>query len=84
MKRMIALLALLVVLVLPATSLASGGSNCQAYNPQLCNSVGAGTTAQNTSSTLPFTGINVGLLALGGASFLGAGLVIRRLARDSN
>lgn len=83
MKRMTALLAVLIALALPATSLASGGSNCQAYNPQLCGAVNAGSTNDAASSgTLPFTGINVSLLMLAGGSFLGAGLVVRRLARD--
>ena len=84
MKRMTALLAVLIALALPATSLASGGSNCQAYNPQLCGSVSAGSNYATGSGTLPFTGINVGLLTVLGASFLGAGLVVRRLARDGS
>ncbi|MDQ6816936.1 MAG: hypothetical protein M3018_05945 [Actinomycetota bacterium] len=81
MKRMIALLALLLALAAPATSLASGGSSCQAYNPQLCGSV-SDSTAKNVAdkTTLPFTGVNVGLLALGGVTLLGAGLAVRRLA----
>jgi hypothetical protein len=76
MKRTIALLALLFALAAPATSLANGGSSCQTYNPQLCGSV------TDVKATLPFTGINVGLLALGGVTLLGAGLMVRRLARD--
>jgi hypothetical protein len=81
MKRMIALLAVLFALAAPATSLASGNSSCQTYNPQLCTSVSGGPTTGD-AATLPFTGINVGLLALGGATLLGAGLAVRRLARD--
>ena len=83
MKRLTALLAVLIVLALPATSLGNGGgSNCQAYNPQLCGAVDAGSSNHDASGTLPFTGINVGLLTVLGASFLGAGLVVRRFARD--
>jgi hypothetical protein len=82
MKRMIALLALLLALAVPATSLANGGSSCQAYNPQLCGTVD-GTKVSNTT-TLPFTGINVGLLVLGGVTLFGAGLVVRRLAREGS
>lgn len=80
MKRMIALLCVVFALAIPASALATGGSSCQTYNPQLCGSVG-GTRVSDTT-TLPFTGINVGLLALGGVTLLGAGLMVRRLARD--
>lgn len=82
MKRLTALLGVLIVLALPATSLASSSSNCQAYNPQLCGSVSAGSNGGDSSHTLPFTGINVGFLTLIGASFLGAGFVVRRMSRD--
>lgn len=81
MKRMIALLAVLFALAAPATSLATGGSSCQAYNPQLCGSVSDGSASNG--ETLPFTGINVGLLALGGVTMLGAGLAVRRLSRST-
>ena len=79
MKRLIALLAVLAVLILPAGALASGGSNCQAYNPQLCGAVSGSKDA--SSGKPPFTGINVTFVVLSGASLLGAGLMVRRLAR---
>jgi hypothetical protein len=80
MKRMIASLVVVFALAVPATSLANGGSSCQTYNPQLCGSVSD--ASGSNGGTLPFTGINVGLLALGGVTMLGAGLVVRRLVRD--
>jgi hypothetical protein len=77
MKR-IAILAAAIALMLPGSALANS-STCQAYNPQTCV-VSNGPTA-STSSTLPFTGINVGLLAAGGATLVGAGLIVRRFSR---
>jgi hypothetical protein len=77
MKRMVALLAVLFALAIPASAL---GSSCQTYNPQLCGV----SDASGSSGTLPFTGINVGLLALGGVTLLCAGLAVRRVARNIN
>lgn len=89
MRRLSILLAgLALALALPSVSFASSNNpTCQSYNaPQLCSVVNASTsrTTGNTSSsasTLPFTGIDVVLLAAGGAALLGAGLVVRRLSR---
>ena len=47
--------------------------------------VDAGTAANNGSSNageVPFTGLDLGLLAAGGALLLGVGLGVRRLATD--
>jgi hypothetical protein len=79
--RRIATLAAAIALIAPATASAQS-STCQAYNPQLCT-VAAGTATQsNSSGTLPFTGLDVVLLAVGGGTLLGAGVVVRRLSRD--
>jgi hypothetical protein len=40
-------------------------------------------TPITTSSTLPFTGLDVVLLAAGGGTLLGAGLLVRRLSRGA-
>jgi hypothetical protein len=88
MKR-IATIIVGLALLLPSTALASS-STCQSYNPQLCSvssNDASQTTATTTSpastsaSTLPFTGLDVVLLAAGGGALLGAGLVVRRLSR---
>jgi hypothetical protein len=87
MKRFVALL-IGMMLILPSAAFAEGGSTCQSYNPQLC-SVQSNTASKTTpttttttsTSTLPFTGLDVVLLAAGGATLLGAGLVVRRLSR---
>ena len=88
MKRIATLIAALALL-LPSAALASGGSStCQSYNPQTCQVVSGTTTStgtlSSTSSTLPFTGLDVVLLAAGGALLLGAGLVVRRLSSGTN
>jgi hypothetical protein len=73
-----------VALMLPSVALGQS-STCQAYNPQLCETSSGTTTTQPTSTgTLPFTGLDVALLAAGGATLLGAGFVVRRLSRRPN
>ena len=78
--RRIVILAVAIALMVPGTALAQGGSTCQAYNPQLCQSVSS-SSSSGSEGTLPFTGLDVALLAAGGGTLLGAGLVVRRLAR---
>lgn len=86
MKKIVALIVGIGLMV-PSAALAEGGSTCQSYNPQLCavssnnaqKTTGTGSTSANT---LPFTGLDVVLLAVGGGALLGAGLVVRRLSRD--
>jgi hypothetical protein len=86
MKRIATLIVSLALLVLPSAALASS-STCQSYNAQLCNvasntnSRTTGTTSASTASTLPFTGLDVGLLVVGGGVLLGAGLIVRRFSR---
>ncbi len=91
MKRivtMIVSLALFAIAVLPSAAFAAN-STCQSYNAQLCNvasnttsrTTGTSPTSTSTASTLPFTGLDVGLLVAGGGALLGAGLVVRRFSR---
>ncbi|HUA70462.1 MAG TPA: hypothetical protein VMA96_05260 [Solirubrobacteraceae bacterium] len=100
MKRITALVGVLGVLALAIPSIALGSSTCQAYGPQTCDSVSSGTsgtgsgsgtpgsttvtTAVNSSGTLPFTGLDVVLLVVGGGALLSAGFVVRRLSRRLN
>ncbi len=41
-------------------------------------------TTATTEGTLPFTGLDVALLVIGGGTLLGAGLLVRRLSRRPN
>ncbi|MBV9819960.1 MAG: hypothetical protein JOZ07_16635 [Solirubrobacterales bacterium] len=83
------MIASIALLVLPSAAFASS-STCQSYNPQLCGvqnktaSTGTTPTAATKASTgsLPFTGLDVVLLAAGGGALLGAGLVVRRLSSE--
>lgn len=81
MKRIV-LLALAIALMLPGVAVAAS-STCQSYNPQLCSEISGsdGKLSQSTSGTLPFTGVDVALLAAGGVTLLGAGFVVRRVSR---
>jgi len=76
MKR-IATLAATIAVVTPGTA-AAASSECQTYNPQLCQVKHH--HASDASGTLPFTGLDVALLAAGGGGLLGAGLLVRRLS----
>lgn len=74
--KLIAALVLTLALMVPATAMASS-STCQAYSPQTCTVVSTSTS----SGSLPFTGLDVVLLVVGGGTLIGAGLVVRVLAR---
>lgn len=85
--RLIAAFTVAVALALaPASAFADDSSTCQSYNPQLCNIKTTQTTGTNVQSAhaLPFTGLDVALLAAGGAILLGGGLVVRRLSTRLN
>lgn len=69
---------------------ASPSSTCQAYNPQLCSVLalgasasvgGAGSTGGGTGGGLPFTGLDLVLLACLGGSLAALGVIMRRLSR---
>jgi hypothetical protein len=82
MKRLAILIATLGLLLLPGAALAS--STCQQYSSQDCSVSTVATSATTTTtsaSTLPFTGLDVVLLAAGGGTLLGAGLIVRRMSR---
>jgi hypothetical protein len=85
--RRIATLVVAIALLVPGSALAQGSSTCQAYNPQLCavsSSTGGHSGPTSSSGTLPFTGLDVVLLAAGGGALLGSGLFVRRLSRRLN
>lgn len=80
MKRIALLIAVAVALLVPASAMAQD-STCQAYNPQVCSSVDG---VDASSGTLPFTGLDVALLAAGGGAFMAAGFVVRRLSQRTH
>jgi cell division protein FtsW (lipid II flippase) len=86
MKRIVILVVAIGLMMVPSAALAQS-STCQAYNPQTCesssesSSAATTTTATTESGTLPFTGLDVALLAAGGGTLLAAGFVVRRLSR---
>jgi len=99
MKRIATISAVLALLAIPSSALAQSSSTCQAYSNQTCSvsaiSQGQGptgstlpvsstTTSTTSAGSLPFTGLDLGLLVIGGASLLGAGVFARRLSRRLN
>lgn len=86
MRRIAIVAACLAVLVVPSTALAQSSSTCNAYHPQAgsCSNLNTNdntSTEPLSSSTLPFTGLDVLLLVVGGGTLAGTGLVVRRLSR---
>jgi hypothetical protein len=97
MKRIALLCAVVAVMLGAMSSSAfASSSSCSTYNPQNCSNKTTSTpTATSpattttptttkpitTTSTLPFTGADVGLLVLGGALLCAGGLGVRRLSR---
>jgi hypothetical protein len=75
---------LLSLALLPAAAMAAGSSTCQAYNPQLCSVSTTASTSSASTSTLPFTGLDVALLVAGGLVLTGAGLLVRAASRRVN
>ncbi len=75
MKRFTSLLVGLAVMILPSSAFAVT-SQCQTYGSETC------IVGHTANGTLPFTGLNAGLIALVGTGLLGAGFVVRR--RSSN
>jgi hypothetical protein len=80
MRRIATLVVLVGMMAVPGSALA--GSSCQAYNPETCGPTQiTRTTTPTSTSQLPFTGLDVVLLVVGGGTLLGAGFVVRRLSR---
>jgi hypothetical protein len=77
MKRFATLLVGLALMVAPSSAFAQGSSECQVYGPETCN-------VTTSEGTLPFTGVNVGLMAVVGTGLLGAGVAVRRLSRHTS
>jgi hypothetical protein len=78
MKR-IATVAATIALATPGAAMAAGtSSTCQAYNSQLCSVTHH--RANDGDGTLPFTGLDAALLAVGGGTLLGSGFLVRRLS----
>jgi hypothetical protein len=83
MKRLAAFAALVAVMFAPSPALGQSSSTCQAYNPQLC-SVSDQNEQTASSGTLPFTGLDIGTLALAGSGLAAAGVLLRVKAHRPN
>ncbi|HEX7290074.1 MAG TPA: hypothetical protein VF250_03005 [Conexibacter sp.] len=94
MKRLALLMAVVAIALAAAAPAYAGNAVSDTYAGRGGGIVGTvdsgnGPTAstpqqvQNTSGngSLPFTGLDIGLLALGGVALVGVGIVLRRVAR---
>ncbi len=93
MKRIVALVISIAMLI-PGAAVASANSTQSSYgqndvhsvvSPRTTansgtNSAGAPSTSPASTGSLPFTGLDVGALAVGGIVLLGAGVVVRRMS----
>jgi hypothetical protein len=79
MRRIAMLVVALALLAAPASALAQASSTCNAYNAETCGPQQI--TRGNTSGQLPFTGLDVVLLVVGGGTLLGAGFIVRRASK---
>jgi hypothetical protein len=90
MKRFATMLVGLVLMLAPSSALAGTTSECQTYASETCNVATSNSNDANSNvatsagSTLPFTGIDVGLLVLVGGGLLGTGVAVRRISRRTN
>jgi hypothetical protein len=57
-------------------AVSNGGGGTPTSQPQVVQA-----TSTSSGSSLPFTGLDVGLLALGGIALVGVGVGLRRFAR---
>ncbi len=84
MRRFATALVAASVMLAPASALAQS-STCQAYNPQLCDASSgtpsAATGEVTSTGTLPFTGLDAGLLVLAGGVLVVVGSVVRTSTR---
>ena len=60
----------------------TGNGSASGTQPTSTTSTTA-TSAGTSAGTLPFTGLDVGLLLVGGGVLLGGGLLVRRLSRET-
>jgi hypothetical protein len=81
MKRNIAavLASMTMVAAAPAAAIADSPT-CSGYHPD-CGTI---TTTTTGTGSLPFTGLDVGLLLAGGGSLAGLGFVIRRTSNRTS
>ncbi len=87
MKRVFVIIAVAVTaLALASGALASSLTDGHGSTPTSSRTLGAKVTKKTfvKAQTLPFTGIDLGVAALGGAALLGVGFTLRRSSRKSS
>jgi hypothetical protein len=81
MKRIATFIVTFAFVLAPASALASSSSTCQAYNNETCGPTQV-SRPPSSNNQLPFTGLDLVLLVVGGGALLGAGVVVRRVSRN--
>ena len=84
MKKFVVAAFLALLIVVPAAGAASGsGATTTQYGGQSAvqGALGETASAPSTSGTLPFTGIDLGVIVLAGVVLVVMGVSLRRFAR---
>lgn len=89
MKRLAMVTVVVALALLTAAPAFGAGAVTDAYGGEgggVLGNVGGGngtppSQVADTSGSLPFTGLDIGLLALGGALLVGVGVGLRRVSR---
>jgi hypothetical protein len=83
-RKTLAIVVLALALVFPASALAgsAGGTAASGYGggANVQNEVASAAAAGGARGTLPFTGLDLTLIALAGVTLLGIGIAVRRRA----
>ncbi len=78
MRKLILIVTLVAALAVPSTAFAQDSGDGYSNVAGITSGNGPSSTVTTTNSSLPFTGLDLGIVLGAGVLLLGAGLVLRR------